>query len=55
MVTISDRAPLDSALEDKDLLQDIRIRAYAIDDEGIQVERKTFFVYPSAKELRKGR
>ena len=55
VVTISDRAPLDSALEDKDLLQDIRIRAYAVDDESIQVERKTFFVYPSAKELRKGR
>ena len=55
VVTIRAQNPLDSALEDKDLLQNIKLRAYAVDDESIQVERKTFFVYPSAKELRKER
>ena len=53
VVTISARSPLDSALEDKDLLEHIVIKAYAVDDDNIQVERKTLFVYPPAKDLRK--
>ncbi|OBV29187.1 cytochrome c oxidase accessory protein CcoG [Helicobacter sp. CLO-3] len=45
-------SPLDTALEDKDLHKKIKIRAYAIDDENIFVERETYFVYPSKQEIK---
>lgn len=43
--------PLDSALESKDLREKLIIRAYAVDNDEISVERESFFVYPSKKRL----
>ena len=43
--------PLDFALESKDLREKLIIRAYALDDDEIFVERESFFVYPSKKRI----
>ncbi len=39
--------------QNEDLREEITIRAYAIDDENIFVERKTLFIYPPKSELDK--
>lgn len=43
--------PLDVALESKDFREKLIIRAYAVDNEEISVERESFFVYPSKKTI----
>ncbi len=53
IVAIRADKPHNVALEDEDKHQTITIRAFAVDDENITVERKTFFVYPSVRELSK--
>ena len=43
--------PLDMALESKDLREKLIIRAYAVDNDEISVDRESFFVYPSKRQL----
>lgn len=49
---IRTNSPESKALQDREFREDIVIKSYALDDEKINVTRKSFFMYPSLNEIR---
>lgn len=53
VVTLRSKNPANNATQSGVTKQNLIIKAYAVDDEKIFVERKTFFAYPPLHELQK--